>query len=375
MAKPKIRFPEFTSDWEEIKAEDLFANVTDKNHPEETVLTIIQGFGTLPRSESGRNISYDEGSVSGYKLAEKGDFIIHLRSFEGGLEIANEKGLLSPAYTILRAKEDISTDFYYNYFHTAKFIGSTLAKSVEGIRDGRQISYNMFKFLKLVHPCYKEQCKIADLLSSTDELIKNQEAIISNLENQKSGLMQKLFSQEIRFSSPNGSYEEWSETTLGELCKIRTGKLDANAMVEGGAYRFYTCAAEYYQIDKYAFDTEALLISGNGANVGYVHYYKGKFNAYQRTYVLDEFEENIQYIRYYLEANLKTRIDNEKRAGNTPYIVLSTLTDMLIPLPSKEEQERIADSLSIFTEKIALENQKLLCMKKIKKGLLQQMFI
>ena len=66
---------------------------------------------------------------------------------------------------------------------------------------------------------------------------------------------------------------------------MTTGKLDANAMVENGKYRFYTCAKDYYKINEYAFDTDALLISGNGANVGYIHHYEGKFNAYQRTYV------------------------------------------------------------------------------------------
>ena len=81
-------------------------------------------------------------------------------------------------------------------------------------------------------------------------------------------------------------------------------------MVENGQYRFYTCAKDYYYIDKYAFDTEALLISGNGAYVGYIHYYKGKFNAYQRTYVLDQFTENIQYIKVYLDEFLSKRINS-----------------------------------------------------------------
>ncbi|MBW5390506.1 restriction endonuclease subunit S, partial [Brachyspira hampsonii] len=91
--------------------------------------------------------------------------------------------------------------------------------------------------------------------------------------------------------------DEWKIKKLSEISRsIKTGKLDANAMEENGQYRFYTCAREYYRINEYAFDGEALLISGNGAYVGYVHYYKGKFNAYQRTYVLMDFEEDIKYI-------------------------------------------------------------------------------
>ncbi|MCA8835860.1 MAG: restriction endonuclease subunit S [Proteobacteria bacterium] len=126
----------------------------------------------------------------------------------------------------------------------------------------------------------------------------------------------------LRFPEFRGA---WAVKPLGELCEIATGKVDANAMVENGQYRFYTCAKNYYFIDDYAFDTDALLISGNGANVGYIHHYKGKFNAYQRTYVLDKFPENILFIKHYLDYNLHKRIFVEKKEGNTPYIVKSTL--------------------------------------------------
>lgn len=139
---------------------------------------------------------------------------------------------------------------------------------------------------------------------------------------------------------------------MSDICKsIKTGKLDANAMEENGKYRFYTCAKEYYKINTYAFDCEALLISGNGANVGYIHYYKGKFNAYQRTYVLTNFTENILYIKYFLNSKLKERIDKEKKTGNTPYIRLNTLTDMIIPVPPIEVQKEIVRILDEFTEK------------------------
>ena len=113
-----LRFPGFNEPWKLYKAEDLFRNVTDKNHADETVLTIIQGRGTMPREQAGRNIHYDDKSLSGYKRTERGDFIIHLRSFEGGLEMANETGIVSPAYTILRCNKPHSSLFYNAYFHT-----------------------------------------------------------------------------------------------------------------------------------------------------------------------------------------------------------------------------------------------------------------
>lgn len=93
---------------------------------------------------------------------------------------------------------------------------------------------------------------------------------------------------------------------LSSLCKlITTGKLNANAMEDNGAYPFFTCNEEPYRINTYAFDLEAILISGNGSKVGHLNYYNGKFNAYQRTYILGEFNENvdIMYLYYYLMLN------------------------------------------------------------------------
>lgn len=166
----------------------------------------------------------------------------------------------------------------------------------------------------------------------------------------------------------------WTRDFLGQNCDITTGRLDANAMVEGGQYRFYTCAKNYYHIDVYEFDTEALLISGNGAHVGYIHYYQGRFNAYQRTYVLYGFSENIKFIQYFLQKNLTKRILVEKKEGNTPYIVMGTLTQMEIAFPCVDEQKKIADCLSSMDELIAANTQKLESLKTHKKGLLQKLF-
>ena len=196
------------------------------------------------------------------------------------------------------------------------------------------------------------------------------------LEQYKQGMMQKIFSQQIRFKADDGSeFGEWEETELGKHCQIKTGKLDANAMRPNGEFRFYTCAKEFYLIDEYAFDTEALLISGNGANVGYIHYYKGKFNAYQRTYVLDQWQQNIIFIQYFLEQFLKERIYGEKKEGNTPYIVLSTLSEMPLLLPCLAEQTKIANFLSAIDQKIEVVAQQIEQAKLWKKGLLQQMFV
>lgn len=168
--------------------------------------------------------------------------------------------------------------------------------------------------------------------------------------------------------------EGWEVKKLGEIAeKITTGKLDANAANENGAYRFYTCAKNHFFINEYAFDDEALLVSGNGENVGYVHYYKGRFNAYQRTYVITGVNQNIHFVKIYLDRYLPERIDSEVNSGNTPYIKMGTLTDMRISLPDMREQTRIATILSDMDAEIQALETKLEKYRKIKLGMMQNL--
>jgi type I restriction enzyme S subunit len=142
---------------------------------------------------------------------------------------------------------------------------------------------------------------------------------------------------------------EWRK--LGEVCGlITTGKLNANVMEENGIYPFFTCDEKPYRINTYAFDLEAILISGNGSKVGHLNYYKGKFNAYQRTYVLGLFSELIRpmFLFHFLKGHLKNYIFKNSRKGSVPYITLPMLQNFPIPIPPLSEQERIVAILDKF---------------------------
>ncbi|MFP6164610.1 restriction endonuclease subunit S [Helicobacter pylori] len=215
-------------------------------------------------------------------------------------------------------------------------------------------------------PPLNEQIAIANILSDVDRYLYNLDALILKKESVKKALSFELLSQRKRLKGFN---QNWQRVRLGDICEITTGSLDANEMVHYGKYRFYTCAKEYYFIDKYAFDTEAILISGNGAYVGYVHYYKGKFNAYQRTYVLDNFSEHIIFVKYFLTMFLQSHIQTNKNEGNTPYIVMATLKDFEIPLPPLNEQIAIANVLSALDHEIASLKNKKRQFENIKKAL------
>src|SRR5699024_2427411 len=240
----------------------------------------------------------------------------------------------------------------------------------------KKINKNEIAKVEINYPEQMEQQKIGDFFSKLDRQIELEEKKLEKLEEQKKGYMQKIFSQELRFRDENNRcYTVWKSKNLGELTNITTGALDANAMVPNGKYKFFTCARETYKIDTYAFDTEALLISGNGANVGYIHYYQGKFNAYQRTYVLYGFQDDITFLKYYLEKYLLRRIYSEKRDGNTPYITRGTLHDMEIMIPSFEEQEKIGNFFNKIDKLIESQVKRVGLLKERKKGFLQKMFV
>ncbi|WP_336618514.1 restriction endonuclease subunit S, partial [Bacteroides acidifaciens] len=203
-------------------------------------------------------------------------------------------------------------------------------------------------------------------LSLIDKRIATQNKIIKKYESLIKGITQHC----IKKSTSGSIYAK-----LGDICQITTGKLDANAQVDNGIYPFFTCAEQPFKIDNFAFDTEALLISGNGANLGYINYYKGKFNAYQRTYVLDLFSENIQYIKWALKVLLPKRIAIEKSSSNTPYIVLSTLTDLRLPIPCKSEQSFIANLMQSLERKLSNQIALYDSYNYLKQYLLRQMFI
>lgn len=176
---------------------------------------------------------------------------------------------------------------------------------------------------------------------------------------------------ELRFKGFDG---EWEEKTLGEITDITTGKLDANAMKEDGLYDFFTSGIQKYKIDIAAFEGPAITIAGNGATVGYMHLADGKFNAYQRTYILSEFKANREFLFSEIGNVLPHKISQEARTGNIPYIVLDMLTDLHISLPVADEQSKIGTFFQNLDSLITLHQRKHDKLTVVKKAMLQKMF-
>lgn len=182
-------FPE----WKYLNGNKLFEPISNKNHNSDlAILAISQEFGAVPREMINYHISVTEKSVDSYKVVEKGDFIISLRSFQGGIEYSEYKGICSPAYIILRPKVEISDYFFKTYFKTNNYI-QELCRKLEGIRDGKMISYKYFSEIKLPFPHIKEQEKIAAFLNEISQQISLVNEQLEETRTFKKALLSKMF--------------------------------------------------------------------------------------------------------------------------------------------------------------------------------------
>ena len=388
---PKLRFPGYDEPWEICTAEELFQNVTDKNHLDETVLTIVQGKGTLPREQAGRNIHYDDASLSNYKMVQKGDFIIHLRSFEGGLEMANENGIVSPAYTILRGKKPHSSRFYEAYFHTDEFVNHVLSKSVEGIRDGRQISYDAFKWLGLPYCSPSEQAKIAELFSVLTKRIEKQTVLVDSLKKYKRGAVRHLLSAK---SCPLRN-ARWTTAKMGELGSFVKGVPLSKADISEDGTPFilygelYTTYNEVVtsikrrtkaQVDETflsrvrdvviptsgetpeEISTASCVMLPNVILAGDLYIFRG-----------DKVDGRI--MSYLLNHVVNAKIARIAQGKSVVHIQASELCKLTLTYPDKNTQNTIIKFLSKLDDKITNAEKALTFLSELKEGLMQQLFI
>lgn len=184
--------------WVEKKANKIFKNNTDKTHNGDLeILSATQERGVIPRSMNNIDIKYDKNSLGTYKKVEVGDYVISLRSFQGGIEYSEYEGIVSPAYTILKEITPISKKFYKVYFKTETFI-NRLNTIIYGIRDGKQISFSDFATLNIPHPSIEEQNEIAIILEKATEELNQYQQKLKALQLQKKGLMQQLLTGKTR---------------------------------------------------------------------------------------------------------------------------------------------------------------------------------
>lgn len=381
-------------DWKVLKAGDIFSNHTNKKHDGNLeVLSATQDRGIIPRNKLDIEIKYDKNSLKNYKKVEPGDFVISLRSFQGGIEYSDYEGIVSPAYTVLKNKIEIDEGFYKYLFKKEDFI-NRLNSVIYGIRDGKQISYSDFKDLKLQYPPIGEQKRIATILSTWDKAIDLKEKLIEQKKEQKKGLMQKLLTGEVRLPGFNS---EWKKVRLGDIGKTFNGLSGKSSddFGKGKPYIPYKTIFDDCRIDITKFDYVQIR---NDENQNRVKYGDIFFTTSSETpdevgmssVLLDQVDElylnsfcfgfrlndfNVllpEFAQFLLRSNDFRRKIYSLAQGSTRFnISKNEVMKIEVLLPSTEEQEAIAQILTITIKEIKLLQKQAEFLKEQKKGLMQ----
>ena len=392
MGKPEIRFKGYTDEWEQRKLGNVFKEYSEKNHTELPALTIIQGGGTVKREDSDRNLMYDKSNLSNYKMVRKDDFIVHLRSFEGGLEKSSSDGIISPAYHTFHG-DVTDSRFYYPYFRSYEFIKHKLVPHVYGIRDGRSIDIDGMKTIEIPYTSIEEQQKIGDYLESIDNLITLHQRKCDGVKSLKKYMLQKMFPQneqkvpEIRLE---GFTEAWEQRKLGEITESYSGGTPT-----AGKKEYYDGNIPFIRSGEISSDKTELFISDEGLNnssakmvktgdilyalygatSGEVSISKLKGAINQAILAIRPYQNyDSQFLMQWLRKSKETIIGTYLQGGQGN-LSGNIVKELLVDVPTSEEQKQIGNYFSNLDSLITLHQQKCEELKKIKKFMLQKMFV
>ena len=353
-----LLFATSTFSWEQRKAKELFVSTADKGYPELPVLSATQDRGMIRRDENSINIFHDKKNEAGYKRVLPGQFVIHLRSFQGGFAHSAIEGITSPAYTVFGFSEPEKHDSeYWKYVFTSKSFIQRLKTVTYGIRDGRSISYEEFLTLGFVYPSKAEQTAIARYLDKLSDLITlHQRECISF-----TGRADRL----ILTANKKRTTSSWEQRKAKEICSIGTGKSNTQDQVDDGKYPFYIRSDVPVRSNKYLYDCEAVITIGDG-NIGKVfHYVNGKFDLHQRCYKMTDFKDIWgKYFFYYFSTKFYDRAMKMTAKATVDSVRLEMISEMDIKKPPQiSEQKQIAEFFANLDNLITLHQRKPFLMK------------
>lgn len=294
------------------------------------------------------------------KVCPKGSVLMSVRAPVGNVNLADREYIIGRGLTSLSLKSGNNRFLFYLLLHNkkefeAKSSGSTF----------KSINKTTINDFRIPLPPLPEQRAIAHVLQTIQEAKFTRQREIELERERKGALMDDLFSHgtkgEPRKQTEIGEIpESWEVVRFEDVCTFTTGKLNSEKAVEDGQYPFFTCSQEIFRIGSYSFDQEALLLSGNNARgIFSVKYYKGKFDAYQRTYVITIKNTNQLSYRYFLyDLFLKLELLRKQSIGaTTKYLTASIIRNLELTLPSLSEQHTISSVLWSCDEKIAALEQ------------------
>lgn len=402
---PKLRFPEFSGEWEEKKLSEFMTRLTRKNTNNESsrALTISSVDGLIDQGEFFKK-QVASKDISGYYLLKKGDFAYN-KSYSVGYDYGSikrldryENGVVSTLYICMTLNGGINSDYLTHYFDSMKWNKSVSEISAEGARNHGLLNIPTDAFFETKHylsPSLPEQQKIADFLSTVDSIIASETKILNALQKKKKALMQKLFSQQIRFKADDGSeFPAWVEKKLGEVCEPPKYGLNASGIDYDGEHKYLritdideithtftpedlTSPSEYS--DEYLLNENDIVFARTGASTGKTYLYDSKDGDLYYAGFLIKFHvkgENAKFIFYQTCTHEYEKwVHIMSTRSGQPGINSEEYSSMKIKLPCKEEQQKIADCLSSLDNLIQNQQKIVTNWQQRKKGLLQQMFV
>lgn len=416
MPEPKVRFMKDDGSrypaWKEYSISDLFTKIGNKNKDGQNtnVITNSAEFGLIPQRDYFDKDIAVEGNTGNYTIIQTGDFVYNPRKSSyapmGPFNCyrLEEDGIVSPLYSCLRPKGVLNPEYLLWYFQTDKWYGYVNEHGAQnGARHDRVgMTDKILMGIPVTAPCEEEQQKIADFLSSVDDVITASEEEVANLETQKKAVMKKIFSQEVRFKRADGSdFPEWGKCKAVDCCKVfcdgdwieskdqsesgirlvQTGNVGNGVFVEKEARKRFVSAETFDRLHCTEIFAGDILISrlpdpaGRACIVPALS--ERMITAVDCTIVRpDDKRLTTEYLVQFYQSSVHFKYVNNMLAGGTRQRVSrGNLEEEEVLLPSLEEQRLIADFLSDFDEAIAAAKKELELWKELKKGLLQQMFV
>ncbi len=382
--QPKLRFPEFRDEWIEEILNNI-VDVRDGTHDSPKYINDSEYFLLTSKNLNlngkidFKDVKYltkkDFDKINQRSKVEINDILFGMIGTIGNPVIIKELKInfAIKNMALLKKSELILPEFLYQQFRS-----SLIDKQFNKLNTGNTqkfISLSTIRSLKIFNTSIKEQTKIADFLGAVDKQLDILNQKKEKLNTYKKGVMQQLFSQQLRFKDDNGNnYPDWQEKSLGEVSRITTGISNRQDSDLNSEYTFFDRSQEIRKSNRYLFDTEAVIVAGEGSDF-IPKYYVGKFDLHQRTYAIMDFEKMIgKYLFYYI-YNFRQYFLSQAVGSTVKSLRLPMFEKFKIQIPSIKEQTKIANFLSAIDNQIeAIENQ-ITKTETYKKGLLQQMFV
>lgn len=411
MAEPKVRFTRDDGSsypaWKEYSISDLFAKIGNKNKDGQNtnVITNSAEFGLIPQRDYFDKDIAVEGNTGNYTIIQTGDFVYNPRKSSyapmGPFNCyrLEDDGIVSPLYSCLRPKGVLNPEYLLWFFQTDKWYGYVNDHGAQnGARHDRVgMTDKILMGIPVTAPCEEEQQKIADFLSSVDEVITASEEEVANLETQKKAVMKKIFSQEVRFKRADGSdFPEWEKSRFGDTVTIERGgspRPIESYITEGDGlnwvkigdapkYGNYITSTAQRIIPEGLRKTRQVfvgdLILSNSMSFG-KPYIMGIDGCIHDGWLLirnDQELYDLMYLCFLLGSDYMLKQYKSLAGGSAVNNLNKDLVaGTTVFIPCLEEQSLIAVFLSDFDEAIAAAKKELELWKELKKGLLQQMFV